>query len=387
MPTVDSEPRVVIDYTEPRGRTYRCIENCALCCLCQPELLPDEEARFRASPELAEAVTERHISPETVGPGIKLKGAHGACWFLDRRRCRIYDQRPHFCRTFPINVFVGWRVQLSANLSCRGIGLPGERLETVGRAVVGSYGQARLREELMTAMAVFDEFVDNCNDARVAQSPSSLREAGKVLIDELVDPVGLARILTYAAEGDTPQDTPSKDIVRQVRRMDPEEGVEECALMIGTNLFDLPELSLLPVYIDESLTWHIYKLKDERIVGYVLGEDGSVQETSSTDPVDIALMRFGPGGGEAMKAYLRIVNARDCFLGHAAYLCDAEDYQFNLAQVYLGALASNALDLWWRSSFLAHLAGKQELGRREIREGVIFFDMDLLDLPSIGAFI
>jgi len=88
-----------------------------------------------------------------------------------------------------------------------------------------------------------------------------------------------------------------------------------------------------------------------------------------------------------MKAYLRLVNARDCFLGHAAYMCDMDDYAHNFAQVYMGVLASNALDLWWRSSFLAHLAGVDGIGRREVREGIVFFDMDLLDLPSIGAFI
>jgi hypothetical protein len=50
-------------------------------------------------------------------------------------------------------------------------------------------------------------------------------------------------------------------------------------------------------------------------------------------------------------------------------------------------LATNVLDLWWRSSFLAHLRQRTELGAAEIREGIVFFDMDLLDLPTIGAFI
>ena len=64
-----------------------------------------------------------------------------------------------------------------------------------------------------------------------------------------------------------------------------------------------------------------------------------------------------------------------------------DEYEFNLAQTYLGAMANNALDLWWRSSFLARLEGREKLEAKEIRNGVIFFDMDLLDLPTIGAFI
>jgi len=387
VPPGHDEPRVAIDYTELRGRSYRCIDHCALCCLCQPELLPEEEAEFRATPELADAVTEKHISPETRGPGIKLKGAHGACWFLENRRCRIYERRPHFCRTFPINVFVGRRVQLNANFSCRGIGLPGERLERAGREVVASYGLRRLWYELGKAGAVYDQFEENCREARVMQSASSVREAAKALLDDLVDPIGLSRILTYAVSGETSQNSAAKEIVRYVRRTDPEEDIEETAITIATELFDLPELSYLPVYIDESLRWRIYKLVSGKIVGYVLSDDGGISEVSSTEPSEVDLVRFGTGGAAAMKSYLRLVNARDCFLGHAAYMCDAEDYQYNFAQVYLGVLAHNALDLWWRSSFLAHLESGQELGTKEVKEGIVFFDMDLLDLPSIGAFI
>ena len=81
------------------------------------------------------------------------------------------------------------------------------------------------------------------------------------------------------------------------------------------------------------------------------------------------------------------MNSRDCFLGHAAYLCDSENYDYNFAQVYIGALANNAVDLWWRSSLLATLSGKTELGNAEISDGIVFFDMDLLDLPTIGAFV
>jgi Fe-S-cluster containining protein len=100
-------PNLEIDYSEVDGRTYNCISDCALCCLCQPELLPQEEERFRKDPRLAAGIAQRHISPDVRGAAIKLKGAHGACHFLTGRRCEIYPERTHFCRSFPINVFVG----------------------------------------------------------------------------------------------------------------------------------------------------------------------------------------------------------------------------------------------------------------------------------------
>ena len=376
-----------IDLAELRGRTYKCIGDCALCCLCQPELLPDEEARFRASTALAEGVTDQHISKEVGGAAIKLRGAHGSCWFLKNRRCGIYTDRPHFCRAFPVNVFVGWRIQLNANLSCRGMDLPGESLEKIGKDILSEYGEKRLSEELGSAKRVFSDFVKNSRDAWVAQSFSSVRDAGRALCEELVDEVGLGRIMTYAEQGRTAQNTPARDVIKQVRRTEPEADINERALIDGTELFDLPDLSLLPIYIDDKLTWRIFRLVDKEIVGYVLSEDGDTREFSKTNPSEIELLPMDQSARSAAIRYIELMNSRDCFLGHAAYLCDSENYDFNFAQVYLGALANNSLDLWWRSSFLAHLDGKTQLEERDIREGIVFFDMDLLDLPTIGAFI
>ena len=376
-----------IDTSELRGRTYSCVDNCALCCLCQPELLPEEERRFRSLPNLADGVTAQHISKDVRGAAIKLRGAHGSCWFLKDKRCRIYSERPHFCRAFPVNVFVGWRIQLNANLSCRGMDLPGESLETIGSGILSEYGDERLLEEQASAKKVFSEFVKNSRDAWVAQSFSSVREAGNALCDEFVDEVGLARVMTYAEHGRTAQNTPARDIVKQVRRTEPDADIHERALIDGTELFDLPDLSLLPIYIDDKLVWRIFKLVDRMIVGYMLFEDGTTEEFSRTNPSDVELLPMDSSARSAARNYIELMNGRDCFLGHAAYLCDSENYDFNFAQVYLGAMANNALDLWWRASFLASLKGRTGLDRQDIREGVIFFDMDLLDMPTIGAFI
>ncbi len=376
-----------IDYSEVDGKSYKCIDGCALCCLCQPELLPSEEDRFRKDPRFADAIADRHISPDVEGAALKLRGAHGACYFLADKRCRIYNDRPHYCRSFPINVFVGWRIQLNVNLSCRGIGLEGENLGVVSRDIIANYGERRLSSELDSAKGVFTEFVKNTRDAWVAQSFSSVRGAGNSLSDELVDELGLSRILAYAERGRTKQNAPPNEIAKIVRRTEPDADLEERALIDGTELFDLPDLSLLPIYIDDKNDWKIFRLVGKEIVGYSLSEDGRTEEFSRTEPSEVELLPITAPGRVAFKNYLAIVNSRDCFLGHAAYLCDMEGYEYNFAQAYLGALANNALDLWWRASFLAKLNGKIELDAHEIREGIIFCDMDLMDLPTIGAFI
>ncbi len=383
----ESSYKTELDLSELGETTYECIDGCALCCLCQPELLPHEEEKFRSDPELMSGVTDEHISPEVDGAAIKLQGAHGACHFLKRRRCGVYNDRLHFCKAFPISVFAGWRIQLNVNMSCRGIGLPGKRLAEHGMEILDAIGETRVDEELESAQDVFYQFSKNAKDTKTIQSAGSVREACGFLSDDMLDEIGLSRILTYAEHGNTRQNSPAQDIARRARASEPETNVDELALMLGTELFDLPDLSYLPVYVDERLDWKVFQLSGRNIVGHDLSEDGTIKEFVKVNPTDISLMPLSEEGKKEMERYLMLVNSRDCFLGHAAYLCDEDGYGYNFGQAYLGAMANTIVDLWWRSSFLALLRDKEMLGRDEVREGVIFFDMDLLDLPTIGAFI
>mgnify|MGYP002387411688 CR=1 FL=1 len=376
-----------VDLSEVDGLTYTCLDGCALCCLCQPELLPEEERAFRSDPSLSAGIAERHISSDVDGAAIRLQGAHGACHFLRQRRCSIYPRRPHYCRAFPLSVFSGWRIQLNANLSCRGIGLPGEDLAASGRALLDGFGREGLADELQASKEVFVEFSRNTRDAKVAQSVPSVRDAASALMEDFADELGLSRILTYAESGRTRQNSSAQDIARRVRDTHPEADVHELGVSVGTELFDLPDLSYLPIYVGEDLGWRIFQLKGEEVVGYRLDEDGRTEESSRTDPSEVAMLPMTAAGRDALTTYLRLVNGRDCFVGHAAHLLDEDGYSYNFAQAYMGALATTAVDLWWRASFLAHQAGATDLDGRWVREGIVFFDMDLLDQPTIGAFL
>ena len=382
-----NDDRLEVDLSELEDLTYTCIDGCALCCLCQPELLPDEETLFRGDPMLSEGLADRHISPDVTGAAIRLQGAHGACHFLKQRRCAIYTRRPYYCRAFPISVYAGWRIQINANQSCRGMGLPGESMTATGRALLAHYSENELMDELRGSREVFTEFSNNTRDAKVAQSVPSLRDAAGALMDDLTDELGLSRILTYAESGSTRQNSSAQDIAKRARSAEPEIDLQDLGVSIGTELFDLPDLSYLPVYVAEDLTWKIFKLVGDDVVGFVLHEDGRTEEFSRTVPSEVTLMPLTAGGRKAFADYLRVVNQRDCYIGHAAHLLDLEDYSFSYAQAYLGAIGNAAVDLWWRSSFLARQRGEVTLDQRGVREGVIFFDMDLLDQPTIGAFL
>jgi hypothetical protein len=49
-------------------------------------------------------------------------------------------------------------------------------------------------------------------------------------------------------------------------------------------------------------------------------------------------------------------------------------------------LATSALDLLWRTALVCKVTGLRT-GMDGVREGIIYYDMDRLDAPTIGAFL
>lgn len=87
-----------------------------------------------------------------------------------------------------------------------------------------------------------------------------------------------------------------------------------------------------------------------------------------------------------MADYLRVLNNRDSIVGSTYYLVDEYDYEDYFPNVYMGVLSTSMLDMIWRASLIAHVKGTK-LDGDGVREGIIYYDMDRLDGPSIGAFI
>jgi hypothetical protein len=65
---------------------------------------------------------------------------------------------------------------------------------------------------------------------------------------------------------------------------------------------------------------------------------------------------------------------------------DDYDYEDPWPNVYGGVLSTSVLDLLWRTSLLSAFFPGMKDGER-MREGIIFYDMDRLDAPTLGAFI
>jgi len=141
-----------------------------------------------------------------------------------------------------------------------------------------------------------------------------------------------------------------------------------------------------PVYCDEKGDWNIFRSDGERIGWSRLEESGDVSPIARIDPSEVRLLEPSGGGLALLKDYVRTLNGRDSVLGYAYYLVDNFGYEDFVSNVYFGVIATAVLDLLWRASLLGRLKGPMS-GKEGVREGIIFYDMDRLDAPTIGAFV
>lgn len=67
------------------GLTWRCVKNCGACCHLDPAERPD---------------LDQYLTPPELELYLSLVGEGGWCIHYDRdqRECRIYEERPRFCR-------------------------------------------------------------------------------------------------------------------------------------------------------------------------------------------------------------------------------------------------------------------------------------------------
>ncbi|NET89358.1 MAG: YkgJ family cysteine cluster protein [Kamptonema sp. SIO1D9] len=68
--------------------TWRCVQNCGACCHLDPAERPD---------------LEDYLSSEELKQYLTMVGEDGWCVNFDHdtRKCRIYEERPRFCRVQP----------------------------------------------------------------------------------------------------------------------------------------------------------------------------------------------------------------------------------------------------------------------------------------------
>lgn len=378
-----------IDMSELAGRSYKCIDRCGVCCLCQPELLPDEITAFEVDPDLKKGLVRRPIAGEgsEVRTQLDLQGGCGACVFMKDRGCTIYDKRTHFCRQYPIHIHSMRRIQLNANLSCRGVTQGGMSLLGYALNILKATPIARLEAGLARTSKDADEFDGLCRDAGVYQPPERLVSVAGALLPMLGKEDGIGRFITVIEDAPPFGDMAQKDVLEVIRTAEVADDLVDEANQGNYEQFELDEIAWLPYYIGEDLVWNVFQSNDGAIDWMVLEEDGTLSLKEKLDIEGIGLLRRDADCLRLFEDYAKLLVSRDHTLGRAYNICDALDYGTDLMNVYLGVLGTTMIDLWWRASLVGRLTGRTVIDKWLAEEGIRAFDADCLDAETIGLFL
>lgn len=377
-----------IDTSELEDHSYQCLDDCGLCCLCQPELDDDELEIFKEA-GLENRLTNYHVQGQRTDEptAIKLQGGRGACNFLRGMRCQIHDIRPRPCRHFPVQIHLLRRVQLNANLACPGIEKGGDVLSAFGKDIISNIPQDELKDVFERTLARVRDFDERTLDFSVYQDPGALKELGVQLIDDMKDQDWISRLLAWSNEEPYDIDVKSPDLLSSILTHDTEPDIQVIASEGNYDDMDLDDLSQIPVFVDNDLEWTALRAVKGNLEVMKMEENGSL-ETLHTIPFDdVKLLPWSKDAHSGFKDYAHLLNNRDPFMGYVYQVCADQDYQFDLATVYFGSMATTMLDLWWRASLVGHLKGAKKLDNVLAREGIRSYDMTCLCMPTIGEFI
>jgi len=337
-----------VDRSELECLRFRCLDGCAYCCLCPPEVAGRELEHFRsARPEVLE---------EADGsPHIRLQGGAGGCALLRDRRCTDYGRRPFHCRAFPLRVHFLDRVQCCANLSCRGINREeGQPLAELLEAILRDGAVPDLAPAAAAARREWGNFVEKALRRGV---PVELQGTRLLLNEEMERwPAGL------------------------------EADRDEVADLVSET-FGIAEAARLPVYVSPALEWQVFQVRQGTLRRFGLRDPGGLVLSGEWPLRAVPLLEMTSEGRAGFVDYMQLLNRRDPMAGSAALVVRATRFEEEFEEAYLDILRDCALDLWWRASLLAFLNGAGALGAPEVREGVVFSDADFLDMSGIGGML
>jgi len=266
------------------------------------------------------------------------------------------------------------------DLSCRGVWYGGteDALVEGGRMVQDNLDE--LHRTLRDSRAVYAEFESNCREAGIYRSEEALRRDVAQRIERFAELPYLAHVLDLSAE-DEEMTLPNGPVAAP----DAKE-LERSVMEMGLESLSAEDIFSAPVYCDSKWRWNLFLVQDGALQWAFLNDDGGLEKAGDVDPSKVRLLAPEGDGKEVFLSYIRTLNHRDSVMGYAAYLVDDYGYEDHLPNTYNGVLATSALDLLWRASLIAYLRGGK-LDRVGMIEGIISYDMDRLDAPTIGAFI
>lgn len=239
----------------------------------------------------------------------------------------------------------------------------------------------RISESLKESTAVYREFMINCREAGVYQDPSMLRMSVSENLSMFTDMAYLSRIM----------DMSQIEPVMSLSGLQPEtrldmEAMEEAGRDLAMESMSSDDPLSVPVYCDPQWNWNMFMAVDGKIEWMVMDDEGELHHKAFADATEIKLRVPDAEGVRVLADYVRILNGRDSFMGSVFALMDQNGYEDDMANAYYGSMAVAVMDLVWRMSMLDHFMGIG-CGADAVREAIIFYDMDRLDAPAIGAYV
>jgi len=363
-----------------KGLALDCPPGCAYCCLCPPGLLDGEACALVGACEGANG----YLGEDRIGDSdkaVKVRGDRGACSFLEKARCTVYQARPHFCRQYPVMVYSGWRLQVSAIRSCRGLvqakgGPKAWPLMDIFKDEVSALGEEYYRETLVDTKQSFERIKED----RAIYAPLAEVQAAAM---RAANAVGDARAIGRPLGIDKVDESRARTGILDLFWEDVESA------------FTCQDMIDLPVYNGPDRSWTIFKAAGSgEISAYRLFENGKLVYEASVPITELALRPLEPEAMKVLRDYLTLAFHRDIFYGMVAREAMVEAAPMKEMATDLGARI--ATDLWWRAGMLTTFGSvkaarkdkvPRNLGSEEAREAVIFMDADLLDAFALGAII
>ncbi|PKK81106.1 MAG: hypothetical protein CVT47_04150, partial [Thermoplasmata archaeon HGW-Thermoplasmata-2] len=365
--------------------SLKCLDGCAYCCLCMPEVMANEEEFFRRShPKALSGECVPHAGRRSQN--VILQGDAGACHFLKSRKCAIYEHRPQMCRQYPISIYLGRKIQPTPILSCRGLVTgAGNQLAPAFAEMLKSYNPKYLESELRKCESNFNAFRKRAEHAGAYAPPEEIYLRFSAIISDLATPEFLASAVTFAGSEGAAGIAPEE--LRDAILSAPPEDLNEYVRDLEAEAFEQEDPANLPVFIDRDLIWRIFSKEEDTIVEYELTENGNMAPKARINFDGVSLLPLDAAAGAELINYLQLNLRRDFFYDVAALAAKEEEFERHLAAVYLELLAQTALSVWWRASLVAKTKGAKTLDKEFIRDGIVFYDADFLDSDSIGEFI
>ena len=345
---------------------------------------------FSNDPKLRIGVTDRTIfGLDTGNSFLKLKEDRGSCFFLERRRCTIYRYRPIYCRLFPVHIHVGDRVQLVANLSCRGLnengeGMSGVELAEEALVFADHFG-------LKDANAKIDSIMKGFRKKR--HIDISFRNRVQDISGKLLRRFGfkqfVEKIMAYASSEKILSSHPEElaDNLKKITK----RSLGKAALEGAKNVFSVKESVKLPVWTDDDIRWIVCRMSNGKIFMNTMNDRGELEPMGALRVNEVGLKDMTVEGEERMNDYAGTIIGRDLTYGYAAYLMEStggnDRGEKKILKNYLGTLGTILLDYWWWTGMLSSFRGEKKINLVSAKDGIHAYDMHYLDLPSLGGFL